>query len=182
MQHGFVRDPEDIKFLIMFSMSFMPFAIGENDILDTVMVDGAFGYFEFSEAFQGLMDTKHIAMLEKDGEKQYILTPRGQQMIADMYRELPSSVRDKAEKAAMRTVMKIRRENTLKTEVSNNPDGTFTVKLVIADGEAEHLRIEMLAMTRRQCSIMSEAFKDSAEEIYSRLIQLLSQATDKREE
>ncbi len=174
MRHGFIRDPKDIKYLIMYSMSFMPFAIGEGDLLDIVLVDDAFGYFEFSEAFHGLLDTRHVAAVETDAEKLYILTPDGQKLISDMYRELPSTVRDKAERAAMRVVMKIRRDSQIKTNTAKNEDGTFTVKLQICKDDVDHLCIDMMLMTERQCSLIEDSFRKNAEHIYSSLIALLS--------
>lgn len=174
MRYGFIRDAKDIKYLVLYCLSFMPFAVTETDILDMVLIDDAFGYFEFSQAFHELLETRHVAAVETDGEKEFILTPQGHEIIRDMYRELPLTVRDKAERAAMRVVMKIRRDAAIKADHSENPDGTFTVHLKVCDQHVEHLSIDLMVVTQRQCAIIEENFKRSAENIYRQTIQMLS--------
>jgi len=174
MRHGFIREEKDIKYLILFSMTFLPFAISESDLLDIVLIDDAFGYFEFSQAFAQLQETKHVAAVDAGSEKLYILTPKGQEVIETMARQLPSSVRDKAEKAALRVVMKIRRDASIKASHRENPDGTFTVQLKICDKDTEHLAIDMMVVTQRQCTLLEENFRRNAEKIYKDVINLLS--------
>ena len=47
MQQGYVREPEDIKCLILYCLSLLPITIKEEDLLEIVMIDDGFGYFEF---------------------------------------------------------------------------------------------------------------------------------------
>lgn len=174
MRHGFIREPEEIKYLIMYCLSFMPFAVSENDILDMVLVDEGFGYFEFSEAFLQLQDTRHVSQVTTAEDKEYILTPKGFELIDYMSRQLPSTVRDKAEKAAMRVMSKIRRDGTLKVGHRQNGDGSYTVTLQIRDKNTQHLSLEMMVMTQRQCALIEDNFKRNAENVYLSIIQLLS--------
>jgi len=90
--------------------------------------------------------------------------------------DLPLSVRDKAEKAALRVVMKIRRDATLRVGHTENEDGTFTVQLKICDKKTEHLGIDLMVVSGRQCAIIEDNFKKNAEGIYRQLLLLLSGA------
>ena len=176
MRHGFIRESREIKYLILYCLSFMPFSVGESDILDMVLIDDAFGYFEFSESFNQLLETRHVAVVDTVKEKEYLLTAKGHDIVRDMSGDLPLSVRDKAEKAALRVVMKIRRESTLRVNHRENEDGTFTVQLKICDKNTEHLGLDLMVVSARQCAIIEDNFKKNAEGIYRQLLLLLSGA------
>lgn len=174
MRHGFIREPQDIKHLILYAMKFLPFAVAEKNLLEMVLIDDAFGYFEFAEAFSQLVEDKFVGMVEYDGAKHYVLTPRGQEIIAAMYRQLPVTVRERAEEAALATITRIRREDSIRTACVQHEDGTFTVRLSVCEKEREHLAIEMPALSQPQCTVMEKNFREKAETIYSTLIHLLS--------
>ncbi len=175
MRHGFIRDQIDIKYLILYSLSFFPIAIKEGPLLEVVMIDDGFGYFEFAEAFSFLREANYVGQVQVDGEFEYFLNPSGIDLMNKLNMMLPFSVREKAEKAAMRVLRQIRRDSTIKTSHRKNEDGTFTVELKIVDKSTEHLSIEMLMVTERQCAIISNNFKARAEIIYKEMLNLVSQ-------
>ena len=70
MRQGFVREPEDIKYLILYCLSLLPITVSQDDLMDIVMVDDGFGYFEFIQYFHELIESKHISEIETGGEKQ----------------------------------------------------------------------------------------------------------------
>ncbi len=174
MRHGFIREEKQIKYLILFSMSFLPIAIEESDLLDIVLIDDAFGYFEFSQAFSDLCAQKHIATVEVGGTKLYAITPDGHAIITELMDELPFSIRDKAQKAAMRVLLKIRRQSSIKTAHEENDDGTYAVTLRICDKETEHFALRMRMVNARQCAIIEEHFRRNADRIYKEVLGLLS--------
>ena len=108
IRHGYIREQKDIRYLILFCMSFLPFAISEADLLEIVFIDDGFGYFEFSEAFHALQEQGLIACVDTGTEKQYILTEKGQSVLEASQNELRMSVRDKAQAAAIRVVRRRR--------------------------------------------------------------------------
>ena len=48
---GFIREEKDVMYLILYALRFFPFAISEGDLMDVVLIDDGFGYFEFRSAF-----------------------------------------------------------------------------------------------------------------------------------
>ena len=71
MTTGYLREKDDIKYFILFAMSQLPFPVGEPDLLDICLIDAAFGYFEFSEAFAELQSTGHVRRLEDEEGKEH---------------------------------------------------------------------------------------------------------------
>jgi len=139
-----------------------------------VLIDDGFGYFEFRSAFLHLQERKYVASVNDGGEQLYILTPDGGKAIEVLASSLPLSVRDKAERAALRVIAKIRRDAAIKASHTQNPDGTFTVTLKICDKQSDQLSVEVLAMTRRQCELLEDNFRRRAETLYHELLLLLS--------
>ena len=42
---GFIREEKDVMYLILYALRFFPFAISESDLMDVVLIDDGFGYF-----------------------------------------------------------------------------------------------------------------------------------------
>ena len=171
---GFIREEKDVMYLILYALHFFPFAISESDLMDVVLIDDGFGYFEFRSAFLHLQERKYVASVTDGGEQLYILTPDGGKAIEILASSLPLSVRDKAERAALRVIAKIRRNASIKASHRQNEDGTFTVQLKICDKQSDQLSVEVLAMTRRQCELLEDNFRRRAETLYHELLLLLS--------
>ena len=181
MALGFIRDEADLKYLILFALRFFPYAISEADLLDAVFVDEAFGYFEFSQAFSELQQDKFVGCLDSGGEKQYLLTPAGGEIIEEMASSLPRSVRDKAEQAALRIIAKARRDATIQATHRENPDGTYTLDLAVLDGDQKPFSLSLMVYTARQCAMIEQNFKQHAESIYAQVLSAVSTIPDSEE-
>ena len=171
---GFIREEKDVMYLILYALRFFPFAISESDLMDVVLIDDGFGYFEFRAAFLKLQERKYVASVTDGGEQLYIMTPDGGKAIEVLASSLPLSVRDKAERAALRVIAKIRRDASIKASHRENEDGTYTVQLKICDAQSDQLSVVVLAMTRRLCELLEDNFRRRAESLYHELLLLLS--------
>lgn len=173
MRQGFVREPEDIKYLILYCLSLLPITVSQDDLMDIVMVDDGFGYFEFIQYFHELIESKHISEIETGGEKQYLLTLKGKEVVELMDGHLKASVCDKAQAAVIRVVRKIRRSDSIRAQHRDNGDGTFTVTLAVWDKSVELASMSMLVYSERQCRILEDNFKQNAEYIFKGFVNLL---------
>lgn len=173
---GYIREEKDVMYLILFALNHFPMAISESDLMDVVMIDDGFSYFEFRSALLRLQSGRQVACTEESGEPRYFITPEGGKIIDILARELPRSIRDRAEAAALRVIAKVRRDSSIQTSHTQNPDGTYTVRLCIRDDSSEQMAIQLLVMTLRQCRVLEDQFRRRAEPIYQDLLLLLSGA------
>ena len=171
---GFIREEKDVMYLILYALRFFPFPISESDLMDVVLIDDGFGYFEFRAAFLHLQERNYVTQTQDGSEPLYAMTAEGAQAIEILASSLPLSVRDKAERAALRVIAKIRRDASVKASHIKNEDGTFTVQLKICDQQSDQLSVEVLAMTKRQCELLEDNFRRRAESLYHELLLLLS--------
>lgn len=182
MSTGYLRDKNDIKYFILFAMSHLPFPISETDLLDICLIDDAFGYFEFSEAFAELQQTGHVRRLEdEEGKALYDITPVGREAAKIFEDNLRLSVRDKAQAAVIRVVRKIRRESSLETSHAVNPDGSYQVRLAINDQQAPVLALDVMVLNSRQCALLEQNFRKDAEKIYNDILKILLSDTFQQE-
>lgn len=171
---GYIREEQDVMYLILYTLRFFPFPVSESDLMDAVLVDDGFGYFEFRSAFCRLLENRSVTGEPGEDGPLYSLAVKGAGAIQILASSLPASVRDKAERAALKAIAKIRRESSVKAGHTQNPDGTFTVRLRICDEQSDHLKIELLAMTPRQCQLLEDTFRRQAAPLYQQLLTLLS--------
>ncbi len=175
MGQGFIRSDRDVKLLILYALSLLPVAVAEKDLLEVVMVDDGFGYFEFASAFRDLQKNMHIARVGGEKEDSFILTPRGQQVVDAMEPQIAMSVRYKANEAAKTLVARLRREESVKTYHVAKPDGTYTAKFRIVDSNQTMLSIDLDLVNEDQCVKAEKKFRAKAEQIYKYLLTELSQ-------
>jgi len=173
MRQGFVREPEDIKCLILYCLSLLPITVSEEDLLDIVMIDDGFGYFEFAQCFHELIESKHISELDTGETREYLLTMKGRQVLELMQDHLRPSVRDKAQAAVIRVVKKIRRANSIRTRHTKNDDGTYTVTLSVCDKSDDIASMSLLVYSERQCIMLEDNFRRNAETIFKGFLNLL---------
>ncbi|MDD6316224.1 MAG: DUF4364 family protein [Clostridia bacterium] len=181
MQQGYVREPEDIKCLILYCLSLLPITVREEDLLEIVMIDDGFGYFEFAQYFRELIDARMISEIGVGGRKEYLLTPKGKSVLDLMEGHLRASVCDKAQAAAIRVVRRIRRSDSIRTAHRANGDGTFTTTMTICDKSTELASVSMLVYSERQCRILEENFKNNAENVFKGLVNLLLEGDKKQD-
>ena len=173
MRQGYIREPEDIKYLILYSLNLFPVTVTEEELMETVMVDDGFGYFEFAQAFRELIDSRHISEIEEDGVKKYLLSSKGIQVVRLMEGHLKASVCDKVQAAVIQVLRKIRRADSIRTGHKENPDVTYTVTLAVCDKSADIASVSLLVYNERQCRILEENFKENAEHIFKGILNLL---------
>jgi hypothetical protein len=170
---GYIREPEDVKYLILYCLSLLPMTVSVDDLMEVTMIDGGFGYFEFMQCFHELLESGHISELDMIDHKEYLLSNEGRKVVELMEGQLRLSVRDRAQTAALRVISRIRRNNSLRAYHKKNDDGSFHVTLAVYDKSFEMMSINVAVFNERQCQMLEQNFKDNAESIYKGLLSLL---------
>lgn len=168
-RYGFIHTKEEIKYLILFAMDFLPFPVSFNTIVDlTTWCDEGFSYFELSEAFFEMLQTGHITSVAQldDNEQSYRITPRGREAAKVFEKQLPFPVREAAQKSALRVVRRIRRNAAIHTEVTVQGENDLLVRMEMEQVFA----IEMNVVSQMQATILEKNFKANAETIYQALL------------
>ena len=167
-RHGFIRTKEEIKFLILYAAGFLPFPVEFEAIVDLcTWCDDGFGYFELKEAFDELLASGHMAAPEA---ARYHITDKGRQAMELFERNLPFTVREAAQKSALRVVQQLRRDAAISTRVERLAEHDLRVTLDMQDV----FSIGMNVVSERQAALLERNFRAHAEEIYQVLLRAVT--------
>lgn len=163
---GFIHDKLDIKILILFILRRLPEPAPLDILTELTMCDDGISYFDFTDCVADLVRTEHLRLA--DGK--YSLTKKGVRNGVITENNLPYSVRKKAEKSAAAARAVMNRDAMIKTEHSDNPDGSCTVALALSDGLGEFISMNLYAANEAQALTLEKGFRKNAEKIYNSLI------------
>ena len=171
IRYGFIRTKDEIKFLVLTSMTYLPFPVSYDAIVDIcTWCDDGFGYFELSEAFSELQDSHHVEkIIEKDTEL-FSITQKGRETAEAFQNRLPYTVREAAELSALRVIRKIRRDAQISSTVEQHGDKDYVVELSMQDV----FSIRMNVVSPSQAALLERTFKKHAESIYQELLATLT--------
>ena len=140
-------------------------------LTELTVCDDGIGYFEFAEAVSELVESGHLTL--EDGL--YSITEKGRENGAACESSLPYSVRMHCDENLVKVNEALRREAQVRSQVSENQDGTCTLKLDFNDETTPLLHLELLVPERKQADTMAQCFQDEPTDFYRQIIQLLTQ-------
>lgn len=171
IRYGFIRTKDEIKFLILTCMTYLPFPVSYDAVVDIcTWCDDGFGYFELSEAFSELQSSRHIEKTEDDHTDVFSITEKGRETARAFQNRLPYTVREAAELSALRVIRKIRRDAQISVQTKQQGDKDYVVELSMQDV----FSVRMNVVSPSQASLLERNFKKHAEEIYQELLSTLT--------
>ena len=169
MEVGFISDKLEIKFLILYIAARIiepvPFAV----LQDLSMCDKGVDYFDFSECLADLVRTEHLSL---EGDL-YAITQKGRDNSAICESSLPYSVRMQVEKNIVQYNQRLRRNALVTAETTPREKGGYTVTLSLSDELDNVMRLELLVTKENMAKELEKRFKDHAEAIYTKIINVL---------
>ncbi len=169
-RYGFIHEKLDIKILILFILRRLPAEISFDQLTQFVMIDEGFDYFEFSQCLSELVNTGHV----QKNDTMYKITKIGADHGDTVESSLPFSVRAKAEEIIAPTVEQMRRDALIGTNHRINSDGSCTMKLTLSDGLGDIMSLSILSGGEEQTVSMEKYFRANAENLYHKIIGLLT--------
>lgn len=173
VEPGGLRDVNDIKILICYLLKHTARQMTFDNLNEILQHDGLCNYFDFANALQELLETGHVDLAERDETKYYRVTRLGAGT-ADLFeRRLPYSVREKAVKAAIRLLARLRLEAENKVTITQTKSG-FVVECRVLDGSDELLAVRLLLPEREQAETVKRQFLSDPAKIYQGALALMT--------
>ena len=179
---GFIHEKDDVKFLILYCMTFLDEPVTMASLADMTMCDSAFGYFEFADAAAELVKSGHIREEHVGDEFYYTLTYKGRVTSEVFEKELPTPVREAARRSSARVVRALRRDASIKTEVVTRKDGTKAARMAFMDDDVPVFGFELMVLDEEQGKLFTRNFRDHAETIYKEIVSVLLANYDEPDE
>ena len=169
-RYGFIREKSEIKYLILYAMTYLPIPVDETALIDICLIDDAFGSLEFAEAFHELVDTGHVLREERETGAVFAITDKGRNAAEVFELQIPFSVRERAQRSALRVVRELRRSAGIVTSTEKLAENNYRVHLSLKDDRDEIISISMMVVNEHQASMLEGNFKRNAEKIYNGIL------------
>jgi len=166
---GFIHQRVEIKVLILFIMRRLSEPVTPDVLVGLTLCDDGIGYFDVTECISMLIETKHIR--HENGK--YSLTPKGERNGEILEKNLPFSVRKRAEDATALIRANLSRDAMIKTHSSVGDNGDYKVSLSLSDGVGDIISMDLFTVNENQAKALEKGFKMNAEKIYHAIIAML---------
>lgn len=166
---GFIHEKLDIKILILYILEKLPGPVEALVLSDLALFDGGFSWFDYTDCLAELVDTEHVT--EQGGK--YEITDKGRRNLSYIQSSLPYTVRVKADRLTAPVAAAMRRSSMIETATEKEADGTCAVSLRLSDGVGEVISMRLAVPNEKQAAAIEERFKDNAETLYHKILQIL---------
>lgn len=170
-QVGFIRNKNEIKYLILYIAERLIAPVPFEVMQELTMCDPAIEFFDFSECLNYLVDTGHMTRSE---DELYAVTEKGVQNGRACVDELPYSVRLTADRLAEEQNQKIKRARQVQSAITPRGNGTFDVVLSFNDDGGRPLwRMELTLPDEGKAKSLAKRFQKNPEQMYFEVVRLL---------
>lgn len=176
-QNG-MNDKTDIKVFILFLLDNIDYPLDFDTIHDIVTESGYVGDFDFAECFSKLLELGHILEDQENGVTYYLISPTGKIVSAELQSKLMLSIREKSLKIAMRFLSFRKRNATPASAIERREDGKYVFHCEIADPVGKLLSVDIAMASRLQAEEMKKKFDKDPEDVYRRLLSVLTWDAD----
>jgi len=167
---GIIYDKIEIKVLILFVMSRLAEPVTMDVLTELTMCDESISYFDVTDCISTLVKTKHLTCTDNT----YSLTTKGQRNGEILEKDLPLSVRTRAEDAAAFIHAAQKRNSMIKTKINEGDNNGFNVELSLSDGLGDILSMGLYTASKEQAAKMEKGFRKNAEKIYHEIIEVIT--------
>jgi len=171
-KYGFIHEAGEIMVLILFVIRRLPQAVTLSELTELAMCDDGISYFDVTDCINKLVNTGHL----KHEDEKFSLTLKGERNGEILEKELPCSVKEKAEAAASLVRAAQVRNSMIKTNHEILEDGACSVILSLSDGISEIISINLIAANEKQAGDIKRGFRKNAEKIYKTIIEMATKS------
>ncbi len=177
--HGFIRSILDVKILILYVMSLIEKPISAQDIYELCYQDDCLSYFDVKQAIPEMVKTGHLMEVEED---RYAITEKGRETEEITRDGIAFPVMQRAKTAVERRNRKNKREQFLRTDITQNENGDYMVHMGLDDLQGPIMNLEVFAPSLSQARRLERAYMRNAETIYQSVMIGLMEESEREEE
>lgn len=175
IEPGGLRDKNEIKILICYLLKTVGKPLSFDHLNDILQNDGLVNYFEFAQAIHELLETGHIDLVTDEKGNEFYKSTRLGAGTAELFeRRLPISVKEKAVKAAIKLLAKIKRESENRVDIVKTENGAYHVKCTILDQSDELLSVSLNVPDKMQADTIKTQFLNDPELVYRGVLALIT--------
>ena len=169
---GGLISSQHVKLMVCYILARIGKPISRDDMLSLLQYEEIANYFEVVQAIDDLNKGGTIRRTDAPFEE-YEITTDGEEVVAELYRDLPYTMREKALKAAIKMMARNRSEAENRVEMVETDVGV-NVTCSVMDIDRPILTITLLVPDMEQANLVKETCLDNPLKVYSGSIALLT--------
>ena len=169
---GGLISSQHVKLMVCYILARIGKPISRDDMLSLLQYEEIANYFEVVQAIDDLNKGGTIRRTDAPFEE-YEITNDGEEVVAELYRDLPYTMREKALKAAIKMMARNRSEAENRVEMVETDVGV-NVTCSVMEIDRPILTITLLVPDMEQANLVKETFLDNPLKVYSGSIALLT--------
>ncbi len=172
---GGLNNFQQIKLLICYILRSVKSPVAIELLPELLQYEQLANYFEVSQAVDELAKDENISK----ADDMISLTDKGLNAVNELDFILPLSVKEKATRAAVSLLTKIRMAKENKVEIIEIASG-FNISCIVYDREIELMRLSLLVPDKAQADAVKRAFMEDPQSIYAGTVGMLMGNKDKK--
>ena len=169
------EDLAENKVLILYILNKLLDGIKSDNLYKIVSSTNNINYFYFQELLTDLINTNLVGSFTKDEDTFIKITSEGQSALSLTKSLLPGILKLKADNVFKEEVSIIAEESSIITEYIPKDENSYTVKCKVIEKNETIFEVSTFAGSRERAKQISDNWKNHAEEIYPKIIDLLLQ-------
>ena len=138
---------EEIKVFILYLLHQLKIPLSGEILSEIILWDGSVNYFDFSEAFDSLTQSKALTSMEQEGKVLYVVSPEGEQILACMENALSEGLKEKVLRSATRLLAYRNHGRSARSTLMETNDG-YELNCLIQDNEKVFLNVTLYPESR----------------------------------
>lgn len=169
---GGLLSRSDIKLLICYLLRSVKEPLERQHLAGILQDNSLANYFEVVDISEELVAQGHLsAEKAPDGDVLLHVTERGRETAQELELSLPLTVREKAVKAAVRLLSRLRLEKENRVAIEDTSDGCY-VTCHVSDGKQELMSLRLLVADHLQAQTVKEQFLENPARVYQGVLAL----------
>jgi predicted transcriptional regulator len=162
------------KLLILYIMDKFSFDLTNSQIARLVVNIQEINYFYFQQYISQLVDDKLLACKVDNNKRLYNISQSGRQALDYFKTMIRASTRSKIDAIIKESIPCLRTENQITADYIPINENEYTVTCKISEGSTTLINLDLYAGTKEQAKSICRNWETNAREIYSSIIQLLT--------
>jgi predicted transcriptional regulator len=161
------------KVLILYILDQTHKPITNDNLYKLVLTAIDMNYFYFQQFLLDLINTKFVVSYTKETQEVYELTEHGKKTLDLTLDILPGIVKLKVDTNLKNTLETVEEEHSIVAEYTPKNENNYVINCKIMENNETVFEIKTLAYSREQAKEVVDNWKNSADKIYPKVLELL---------
>ncbi len=166
-----ITDLPMLNILICYLLYKIDKPVGTENLYDILISTECVNFFLYNDSIDYLLKNGHIKIEEKNGEKNYILLPKGKACARELKTYAPKAYRDRLVLAALRYFTRLKYEQEIKIDFETLENGCY-VCVRCLDSYSDLMDLKLFAPDMTQAKLIADRIMLNPAGFYSKVVEL----------